>query len=76
MTKRTKPRRVKALTLHSEWDNPYWAIPRTAAAYDALVEQLAAAAANYTGPDGYDGMVRAQLRTANITRPPATNHDH
>lgn len=47
MTKRTtRPRRVKALEATiSRLRLPVWSLPRTAAAYDAMVEQMTVAAA-------------------------------
>lgn len=48
MTRRTRPRRVKAVAtattsgIYSPGD-AIWSLPRTAAAYDAMVEQVAAA---------------------------------
>lgn len=82
MTKRTRPRRVKAVTAVAGGDGVEplryeWSLPRTAATYDAMVEQMADAWDRQLGypirnPSGRHiriDRVQAMLRAIGITRP-------
>ena len=77
MTKRTTPRRVKAVALyHWASGKSFFTIPYTRAAYDAAVKQMVTAWMKYHGFDFEPGpvhyeVVRAQLRSIGITRPPS-----
>lgn len=80
----SKPRRVKAEARTWQFrnafddycgDEPIWSLPRTAAAYDAMVEQMAKAKARSEGYRytrfmyGYQNDAIAALRAIGITRP-------
>lgn len=82
MTKRTRPRRVKAVkdSVVTKWGEPpqrYWLIPRTAEAYDAMVRQWTISAVHTYATklalvlpfDVAEAMAIAALRSIGITRP-------
>lgn len=71
MPKRTKKVKAEATVLLGSPISPVWSLPRTAADYDAMVEQMAVGAGSYNGPLGFDGMMQSALRAIGITRPKA-----